>query len=256
MSEQEIRSLIGQLRDFRLRSRAADRLVVLGREAVPHLIEALDREGQEGARWAILKCLGESRSPEAAQVLVRWLGDRNYHSVAHEALVRMAGRDLGPLPEEWLRWARRAAGGADAAPAADAADRDAAANRQLIEQAVEGTAATWREDEPDRFRVSVPLSGARSREVTVVFGSTDHEGCEIALVYCNCGEASADDYEAALRRNLRMPYGAIGLRDIGGRPCFVMFNTILRHGLSPVELRKSVFTIGERAAQIPGRIRD
>jgi hypothetical protein len=253
MNEQEIQPLIEQLRDFRLRSRAASRLVALGRDAAPALLEALKEEGHEGARWAILNCLGEMGSPWAVPALARYLEDPNYQTVAHEALVRIAGRDLGPLPDEWLRWARQFAPGPDDPTVADL---EALTNGKLVELAIGDSVATFREDEPNRFKVGLSLSGNRVQEVTVVFGSTDHEGAEIAIVYSNCGPANPEDYEAALRRNLHMPYGAIALRDIGGRPCFVMFNTILRHGLSPIELRKSIFAVGERAARVQSHFRE
>jgi len=253
MTEPELGPLIEQLRDFRLRSRAADGIVALGKKAVPALLDALEQEGHEGARWAIMSCLGELRSPRAVPALTACLEDANYQGVAHEALAKIAGRDLGPLPDEWLRWARQFAPGSDETTVAEI---ESLTSHKLVELAVEDSVATWREDEPDRFKISLPLGGGQVQEVSVVFGSTDHEAGEIVIVFSDCGAAHADYYEAALRRNLRMPYGAMALRDIGGQPYFVMFNTILRHGLSPIELRKSIFAIGERAARVHRQIRE
>jgi hypothetical protein len=53
-----------------------------------------------------------------------------------------------------------------------------------------------------------------------------------------------------------MPYGAVALRDREGEPRFVMFNSILRHGLSPVELRKSILAVGELADRFRRQLED
>lgn len=253
MSDEELQGLIGQLRDFRLRHGASDRIAAAGREAVPALLDALERETLEGAKWAMLNCLGELGSPQAVPALAACLADSDFRTVAHDALVKIAGRDLGPLPKDWLRWARQFAVGAEQHGAAETGEMS---NRELVEVAVRESAASCREEEPGRFIVSLPVSGAQTQQVAIVFGQTDHEGAPIVIIFADCGEAQPEHYERALRRNLRMPYGAIALRDVGGKPYFVMFNTILRHALSPIELRKSIFAIGERAARIHRQIRE
>jgi len=243
MSEANVRELIEQLRDFRLRSGAVRELVAAGESAVKPLLEALETEGSEGARWAMLNCLGQIGAAEAVPALAAHLERDDFHTVAHDALTRIVGRDLGPLPAVWLRWA--AAQGAGPTPAAEELP-----DHELLRQAVEGSGATVSEGGAGRYVVDVPVSGGRRRQVWVVFGSTDHEGAAIVIVFANCGPAKPEDYEAALRLNLKMPYGAVALRDVGGEPQFVMFNTVLRAALSPVELHKSIFTVGERADRV------
>ena len=65
--------------------------------------------------------------------------------------------------------------------------------------------------------------------------------------------------EARVQGLLEHP-SIVPVHDLGlspeGQPYFVMFNTILRHGLSPIELRKSVFAVGERAARVHRQIRE
>ena len=172
--------------------------------------------------------------------------------MAHDALVKIAGQDLGPMAEEWLRWAERhgAAGRGGGVAAEAELDDD-----RLIELALEGSAVGLRREAEGRYAVDFTFEGGRRQGVAVRFGSTDHEGAAVVIVYANCGEASPEHYEKALRLNLRMPYGAIALRDTGGVPCFVMFNTILRQGLSPIELHKSIFTVAERAARADQQLR-
>jgi len=242
MTAQHTEELIGQLRDFRLRSGAVARLVAMGDDAVAPLLKALDGEGNEGARWAILNCLGQLRATQAVPALAAHLERDAFHTVAHDALSHILGRDLGPLPAPWLKWASSQG----VAPEAHEELTDA----DLVARAVEGSSATLEEEAPGRYVVEVPVSGGRSRKVWVVFGQSDHEGAPIVLVFANCGPARADCYEAALRLNLKMPYGAVALRDAGGEPQFVMFNTILRAALTPVELHKSIFAIGERSDRV------
>jgi hypothetical protein len=244
MTGQNAGELIGQLRDFRLRSGAAARLVALGEEAVGPLLAAVDGEGNEGARWAILNCLGQLRAPEAVPALAAHLERDAFHTVAHDGLACIVGHDLGPLPGPWLRWA---AARGESGPAAAPQDLPDA---ELVEQAAEGSGATLSEEAAGRYVVEVPMAGGRSRKVWVVFGQSDHEGSPVVIVFANCGAARAEVYEAALRLNLKMPYGAVALRDVAGEPQFVMFNTILRAALTPVELHKSIFAVGQRSDHV------
>jgi hypothetical protein len=252
MSEKNARELIEQLRNFRRRSEASVRLVAMGRQAVAPLLEALGTEENEGARWAILNCLGQIGAPEAVPALAAQLEEPAFQTVAHDALVQIVGRDLGAVAAPWLRpEVAREAGAAHGmvAPAGeDLPDAD------LIAQAVQGSGAAAIEEAAGRYVVDVPVSGGRRRKVSVIFGQTDHEGSAVVIAFANCGKARPESYEAALRLNLKMPYGAVALRDVGGEPQFVMFNTILRAALTPVELHKSIFVIGERADRVEGHL--
>lgn len=252
MDRERVHELTRQLRDFRTRSAAIEALSAAGKDAVGPLLTALEMESNEGARWAMIHCLGELGESRAVPVLAPFLEQSDYQSVAREALTRIVGRDLGPLPADWLRWAelRPLETGRHLETAYEAEAAEPLTNARLVELALEGSAASWREEDADRFVVNLPLAGGRTQRVTLAFGAADHEGAEIVIVYSDCGEANPAHYEAVLRRNLRMPYGAVALRDAGDKSVFVMFNTILRHALSPIELRKSIFTIGERAHRV------
>jgi hypothetical protein len=253
MNETSVETLISQLRSFRTRSAAADALVAMGRGAVPPLLDALEQEGNEDSTWALLNCLGQIGAIEAVPALARYLEESDYQTVAHDALVKITGRDFGGVATDWVRWMEQK--GAAAGQAAvktgtvQRADGDLTDER-LLELALQGSGAGWRAEAENRYAVDVPLPGGGKQRVDVVFGGRDHEGSEIVVVYSLSGEARPDQYEAALRHNLRMPYGALALRESGGKKHFVMFNTILRKDLSPVELRKSVLTVGERSNRV------
>lgn len=247
MAEERVEDLVQELRNFRTRSAAGRRLAAMGKEAVGPLLKALDGETQEGAKWAILNCLGEIGAEEALPAIAPYLDRDDFRTVAHEALVKITGRDLGQVPDGWLRWVGEER---ETEKEASAAPPGALSDDELLHQGTEAAGATVEKEADDRYAVSLPVGEGRRREVTVVFGATDHEGSPIVIIYANCAEADAIHYEKVLRDNLRMPYGAVALRDIGGEPHFVMFNTILREGLSPTELRKSIMAIGERADRV------
>lgn len=251
MSAGRIQALVEQLRSFRTRSAAAGELIASGRDAVGPLLEALKDKGMEDARWTIVNCLGELRAPQAVPALASFLERGDCQTVAHDALVKIAGKDVGPLPADWLRWAEHRAV-ETGEPLAAAAEPEAAppTDARLMELALAEGVAACREEEPGRYAVGLALADGVAQEVTVAFGAADQEGAEIVIVYSGCGEARREHYETALRLNLHMPYGAIALRDVGGKPHFVMFDTILRQALTPIELRKSIFTVGERAHRV------
>jgi len=252
MNEDRIQLLVGRLRGFKTRSAASEALIAAGRDALAPLLDALKREETEGVRWAILHCLGQIGAAEAVPAIASYLDQSSYQTVARDALVKIAGRDLGPLPAEWVSWAEgHAVEKGQQIEAATETDAGASlSNGRLMELTLAEGGAAFREEEPGRYVVSVPLASGAARQVAVVFGGTDHQGSEIVIVFSHCGEARREYYETALRLNLRMPYGALALRDVGGKPYFVMFNKILRQALTPVELRKSIFTVGERADRV------
>jgi hypothetical protein len=253
MNEASVETLISRLKSFRTRSAAADALVAMGRDAVRPLTDALEREEHADSRWTLLNCLGQIGAIEAGPTLARYLEETDYQIVAHDALVRITGRDFGVVPADWMRWfeQKEAEAGApevDAGPAR--VEEGELEDEKLLDLALQGSGAAWREEADNRYAVEVPLSEGGSQRADVVFGGQDHEGSEIVVVYSLCGEARPEQYEAALRRNLRMPYGALALRERQGKLHFVMFNTILRKDLSPVELRKSVLSVGERSGRV------
>jgi len=245
MTDDRIAGLIVALTNFRGRSQAAAELVQAGATAIGPLVEALARPEMEAARWSILNCLGEISRPEVVPAIAPWLDEPDYQTVAHDALVRIAGRDVGPLREDWLDWNRDEGA---AAPTPGVQDAEAAPD-VLLKRAVEGTGGDWREESQGRFTVNLSVDNA-TQKVTVLFGGADPDGSEIVVIYAVCGPATKDKYSSALRLNMRMSYGAIALRDVGDAPHFVMFNSILRHGLTPVELRKSIVAIGNRSVAV------
>jgi HEAT repeat protein len=252
MSKERAQKLIERLKNYRTRKAAADALIAMDEDAVRPLTEALQKEELEDAHWTIVNVLGEIGSTAAIPAISQVLEEQDYQSVAHDALVKIAGRDLGPMARDWMNWFQQEGAGGPSNVAVNVENPELMSNDNLVALAVEPTGGEWREEAQDRFAVDLPVESAGggsevNRRVAVLFGNTDSEGSEIVVIYTTVGEAKAEHYETVLRNNLRMPYGAMALRDIGGVPHFVMFNAVLRHGLTAVELRKSITTVGNRA---------
>jgi hypothetical protein len=247
MTDERTEKLIGRLKNYRTRKAAADALIAMGEDAVRPLTEALEKEELEDAHWTVINALGEIGSTAALPAICRLLEEADYQSVAHDALVKIAGRDLGPMARDWMNWFQQEGAAGPSHVAVTVESPELMSNDNLVALAVEPTDGEWREEAQNRFAVDLPVDGGGNRKVAVLFGNTDSEGSEIVVVYTTVGEARQEHYETVLRNNLRMPYGAMALRDIGGVPHFVMFNAVLRHGLTAVELRKSITTVGNRA---------
>ncbi len=250
MGDEDVGALISMLRDFRARSEACKRLVLVGQEVVGPLMDALSAESQEGARWAIIKCLGDLRATEAAGALIPLLESSDYGTAAHKALVGIAGQDLGPAPESWKRWLETSGTQTPKAGLGTEKQAEMISPERLMELSLIDAEATYRKTGEDAYRVELSLEEGKRQDVSVAFNLTDHEGSPIVIVYSDCGPAQPEHYETALRRNLKMPYGALAIRDRGGVPYLVMFNTLLHEALSPRELCKSITIVGERAERV------
>lgn len=239
--------LVKALRSFRTRKLAMEQLIDLGEAGVPALVDALD-ERNEGMRWAAIRCLGEMGAEEAVEGLVARLDNPRDCETVCWALGRITGRDFGGDVEKWRQWSGKAA---DAeAPAGPGEDMD---NSTLLREALRGLKAEAK-SHGRSCRVRLELGGGRKQTVGVTFGSKDFEGSEIVIVYSECAPADPKYYEYVLRANLTLPYGAIAIREVDGEKRLVMFNSLLRGGMTPLALRKSIVTIADKADAIEKRI--
>ncbi len=144
------------------------------------------------------------------------------------------------------------------APAARPADGEAA--KQLV-QAVAGQvrdvesllAESFAGDERIRwvradrkYRVSVSLPDGRQQALFVE--PSEHSASErLLLIYSVCCEARSDYFEKALELNATLSHGAMGIREIDGRPMFVMIDTYPRGTVDAEEVRRSVLEVAYRA---------
>ncbi len=251
MDQEHIRKLIDGLEDFRTRSECIRELTRAGDSALEPLVAAVDAAYSEGARWAAIKCLGSIGARQAIPALAPLLKERNMAGEAREALARIHGKDLGPSPDPWLKLT-------DSGP--ESAGKQGAGNQEmrrtgldekrLLELVFERGKVACRKVSEGRYSAEIPTGDAGSQTVRIHFDEKDHEGEPIVIVYTRCGRAVPQHYETALRRNLKMPYGALAVAGAGADAQFVMFNTLLRQDMSAAELRKSIFSVAERAGQV------
>ncbi|MBS3762472.1 MAG: HEAT repeat domain-containing protein [Planctomycetes bacterium] len=252
MTNGNVGKLISQLESFRTRSEAIQQLVGMGSDAIEPLIEALHEVKQEGPRWAIMRCLGQLKAEKAVGHIAPLLEDRQYRTAAHDALVEIVGEDLGPAPQPWLRWTREASvGGGSRRVYEPQMHMTGLPDERLLQLALTDCDAEWYEKAAGRYEVILEGEGEDGPQtITANLTEDDHEDSAIVIVYAQCGPAREEHYEYALKRNLRMPYGALAVRGSGDEAEFVMFNTLLREDMSPLELRKSILAIASRAARV------
>jgi eukaryotic-like serine/threonine-protein kinase len=111
----------------------------------------------------------------------------------------------------------------------------------------------WSRDAGDGFEVRLKFRDERSQ--TVYVENSEHAaGDRLLMIYSICCEARPDFYEEALRLNAVMHHGGISIRDIGGRPCFVMVDTYPRATVSGEDIRRSAIELGTRADAVEKRL--
>jgi hypothetical protein len=70
---------------------------------------------------------------------------------------------------------------------------------------------------------------------------------ELVVVYSECGPAQSKHYEAVLRKNVQLPVGAFGIRDVDGTAAFVLVETLPAERLSPRRLARTIERVASRA---------
>ncbi len=232
------KKVISRLRNFRTRSAAIAELVGVGEAAVDPLIQAL-KNSNEGIRYGVVRVLGKIKAQRACDALLEAAYEPALSRVVFDALKEITGENHGTDVRTW-----RAAiqGGVQDGDKTEVAD-------VLIQQVVTDTeidVSTTRSG----WLLTVPLKGGRSQKVSVATSSSDSEGEQIIVIYTQCGPADPKRYEWALKQNLRMPYGAISIREIKDKPMFVMVDTQLARTAQADEIRKSVLELAKRADAI------
>ncbi|MDP6360433.1 MAG: hypothetical protein QF473_35300, partial [Planctomycetota bacterium] len=96
--------------------------------------------------------------------------------------------------------------------------------------------------------VTVALPENRQQKVHCIFQEeSDEQSTPLTLVYTECGPANENAFEWALRLNTKLPFGAVGLREVDGKLLFVMVNSFMRETVRPIELQKSISRLAKEA---------
>lgn len=118
----------------------------------------------------------------------------------------------------------------------------------LIEAFGNDTTITW-ERAGERYTLTRNLPG--NRRQTVFIEPTEHATLErILLIYSTCCDANPIFYEHALRQNWIVMHGSLAIRDMDGKPMFVVINAYPRSTVAPEEIRRSVVDIAAQADEV------
>ena len=97
-----------------------------------------------------------------------------------------------------------------------------------------------------RYRVLLQLPGGRLQEVYVE-ATVDRRAQRLLSIYSVCCPAQSDHFEFALRLNSELTYGGLSIREVDGRPMFVMTRAYPGGLASPDEVRAAIQEIASRS---------
>ena len=241
----EYGQLVRQLHDPQTQRSARQALVAV--RAVGPLLGCLSADN-ESVVWAAVESLGEIRAKEAVGPLVDLLERGVLMLDVCEALTMITGQYFGSNVKRWREWmgdsppaASTEAGSTPSSTGADVADCVRRTGQYLgVQPAGSGKS----------YRFGLSLEKGRMQQVAVFFGRKDAKGGELVVIYSECGPARPKFYEAVLRKNMSIPAGAFAIRDIDGKPNFVMVDTMVAASVTPEVLAKKIEHIGSWADMV------
>ncbi|APZ91334.1 serine/threonine-protein kinase [Fuerstiella marisgermanici] len=119
----------------------------------------------------------------------------------------------------------------------------------LVYEAFHGIPSVQWEQAGSGVRIDLKLPEERHQAVYIE--NSDHRaGDRLLNIYSLCCEARTDFYEDALRLNAVVLHGGLSIKDIDGKPWFVMVDTYPRATVSAEEIRRSAIEVGSRADEI------
>ncbi len=231
----DTKKAISKLKNFRTRSAAIVELVGIGESAIDPLIQAL-KNPNEGVKYGAVRVLGKIKARRACDALLEAAYEPALSRPVFDALKTITGENHGTDVGTWRAAIQGGMSDGDKTEVADV----------LMQQVVTGTEidiSTTRSG----WLLTVSLKGGRSQKVNVAMSSSDSDGEQLMVIYTQCGPVDPKRYEWALKQNLRMPYGAIGIREIKGKQVFVMVDTQLARTAQADEVRKSVMELAKKA---------
>jgi serine/threonine-protein kinase len=115
----------------------------------------------------------------------------------------------------------------------------------LVREGLEGLDCLIQQGGRDQFRIIVPVPGDRVHEVyvEVVEGRKKER---LLTTYSVCAPADPRHYEFALKLNAEFTYGSLSIRQVAGKPMFVMTRTYPRGQVTSLDIRSAVTEIARR----------
>ncbi|HLQ45220.1 MAG TPA: hypothetical protein VK137_10860, partial [Planctomycetaceae bacterium] len=121
--------------------------------------------------------------------------------------------------------------------------------RQLLTEAFHGEPGITWSARGDEFDVVVKLRNGRQQRV-VIAPSDSHAPFKQLQIFSLGGPAQTEQFESALRRNAVQQHGSIAVRDVDGRPHFVIVENHSRAKVDADELCRSVRHIARHADKV------
>lgn len=231
MNTQAIRQ---NLYAIKTRAETMDALIEQGADSVAAVIPLLhDRD--EGIRWAVIRILAEIGDTSALPPLVELLDQSKNVSEVVRALQAISGQDFGDRAADWRAWALRKQGDGESVPGL-LSDPD------LMAAAIRNLPATM-SGEGREYVVNVTLPDRRTHAVRIDFSLRDTEGQPVVQLTTPCGPAVAAQYEAVLKFNMSLLYGAFGLAMLDDTLYFALIHTHLRSTVHPEDIAKSIMCL-------------
>jgi len=219
-----------------------------GEDYTDAAIELLN-DRDEGVRWSAVKILAEIGDERAVGPLIALLERGKNSTETANALRAITGQEIDADPGEWRKWAdRQSAGGSEA-------NLGILSEQALLSAAVKDLPARVSGGKGN-YSVSVSLEEGRSQQVWVDFSKTDPADQPIVQLCTPCGDAVADQYEAALKLNMAIPYGAVAIALLDGKLCFAMVDAYLRATVHPEDISKSIMTLAREGDKIEQALAD
>lgn len=233
---EKYRQLVEQLYDSQTQRAARHELVAA--RAVEPLLECL-RADNESVVWAAVESLGELRASQAVGPLIDLLQRGVLMLDVCEALTMITGQYFGTNVNRWREWL----GGPTSASPTPASSPSAGSAGLDVADCIRRTGqylGVQPAGSGKSFRFKLSLAKGRMQQVAVFFGRKDAKGDELVVIYSECGPANPKFYETVLRKNMGIPAGAFAIRDIKGKPNFVMVDTMVAASVTPGVLAKKI----------------
>ena len=229
---------------YNIKTRAAtmDALIERGGEVTPSVIPLL-QDRDEGIRWAAIRILGEIGDIDVLPPLLNLLEQSKNISDVIRALQTITGQDLGDKATAWREWVLQKQTRPECLPPGLLSDKD------LLTAAIKDLPVAM-SGEGQEFVASVSLPDRRKQDIRIDFSSKDTDGQPVVQLTTPCGPAVAEQYEAVLKLNMSIPYGAIGLAMLDDMLCFALVHTHLRATVHPEDIAKSIMCLARHGDQL------
>ena len=231
-----------KLRDFRTRAATIAELSETGEAKIDEITPLL-QDRHEGVRWSAIRILSEIADLRAVGPLLSLLEQEKNVSDVALALESITGQTFGDDLLAWKQWAMQTSDcPTESIP-------NLLSDAELIAAATEDLPVTVSGSGLE-FSVSVKLDEGRSQQIWVDFSHQDSNGHALVKLSTPCGNADPSHYEAALKLNMSISFGAIAIAALDETLCFAVTNTHLRLTAHAEDIANSIMSLAQHGDSV------